>query len=459
MIFLIILGLIELVLFVYVAYLIVKNIPKYLKLRKKSLKSYKEEMLFYSENREVKKISIVILIAIYLMAIEHFLGLYFFPDLGVGFLSADFGQNVFIIELIIGFVTFSMIPAFFVMKIAFKESILEKVPFPLAALIPTIFPIFAYINYTFTGNLPFSLFLLFSGIIFNIITLKYRDLNEKIRVSDNDIEPKKMLKGMVTYITEQESLRPPIYFGVLPHSLKTIMKLLFNQRERFYFVKNSNLHQIIRKKTDTYFQDMLRSSKKSILFPILFIIMIFLVVGVCAVIDITLNLSFIYSMCLILILGTFSMYLALAWKVNKIRTLNGEKHENEIKNTVQMLIDHGNKFAQENELKPQEFPIIVRHNDYDGLEYEINGANDYIGFFKLDTTDFIDDNHDLNYVHLNDDGEKLKSDEEEQGYLICEECRGYYKLLEDESPEDFAECECGGKLKHHKSIDKIFEEN
>jgi hypothetical protein len=157
-------------------------------------------------------------------------------------------------------------------------------------------------------------------------------------------------------------------------------------------------------------------------------------------------------------IGLLTVYPVLAWNIKKVRTLNGEKHENEIKNAVQMLIDHGKRFFLENELNPTKFPIMLRHNDYDGLEYENKGEHDYIGFFKLYPTDFIDED-DLNDVNLNDDGEKLKSDEEEQGYLICEECHGYYKLLEDESPEDFAECECGGKLKHYKSIDKIFEDN
>ena len=32
------------------------------------------------------------------------------------------------------------------------------------------------------------------------------------------------------------------------------------------------------------------------------------------------------------------------------------------------------------------------------------------------------------------------------GYLECEDCKGSYELLEGESPEDFSQCECGGKL-------------
>jgi hypothetical protein len=34
----------------------------------------------------------------------------------------------------------------------------------------------------------------------------------------------------------------------------------------------------------------------------------------------------------------------------------------------------------------------------------------------------------------------------DHGYLECDNCRGYYELQDGESPEDFNECECGGKL-------------
>ncbi len=34
----------------------------------------------------------------------------------------------------------------------------------------------------------------------------------------------------------------------------------------------------------------------------------------------------------------------------------------------------------------------------------------------------------------------------DRGYLECDNCRGYYELQNGESPDDFSECECGGKL-------------
>jgi hypothetical protein len=40
----------------------------------------------------------------------------------------------------------------------------------------------------------------------------------------------------------------------------------------------------------------------------------------------------------------------------------------------------------------------------------------------------------------------------DQGYLICEECGGYYQLQPGESTEDFDTCQCGGKLTYTESI-------
>ncbi len=42
--------------------------------------------------------------------------------------------------------------------------------------------------------------------------------------------------------------------------------------------------------------------------------------------------------------------------------------------------------------------------------------------------------------------------EDDTGYLVCEDCNGFYKLKKGESPADFEKCECGGQLKHTKTL-------
>lgn len=49
---------------------------------------------------------------------------------------------------------------------------------------------------------------------------------------------------------------------------------------------------------------------------------------------------------------------------------------------------------------------------------------------------------------------------ENTGYLVCERCQEYYKLLPEESPEDFSDdCKCGGKLNYYDNIDWLYDES
>ena len=45
------------------------------------------------------------------------------------------------------------------------------------------------------------------------------------------------------------------------------------------------------------------------------------------------------------------------------------------------------------------------------------------------------------------------------GYLVCEKCKGYYKLKKGESAQDFSKCECDGNLKCYDDVADFIEEN
>ncbi len=48
---------------------------------------------------------------------------------------------------------------------------------------------------------------------------------------------------------------------------------------------------------------------------------------------------------------------------------------------------------------------------------------------------------------------KPKKKAENNGYLVCDSCGGYYELQLGEAPDDFSdECDCGGNLKYYKSL-------
>jgi len=47
----------------------------------------------------------------------------------------------------------------------------------------------------------------------------------------------------------------------------------------------------------------------------------------------------------------------------------------------------------------------------------------------------------------------LKTGDEKERYVWCKNCNGYYKLEEDESPDDFESCHCGGKLVYAEKLE------
>ena len=67
-------------------------------------------------------------------------------------------------------------------------------------------------------------------------------------------------------------------------------------------------------------------------------------------------------------------------------------------------------------------------------EYYESPPNESIDALILFTSSYLEDN-------------RKRYDQER--YLVCKNCGGYYHLQDDEEPEDFSdECECGGRLKY-----------
>jgi hypothetical protein len=65
------------------------------------------------------------------------------------------------------------------------------------------------------------------------------------------------------------------------------------------------------------------------------------------------------------------------------------------------------------------------------------------------------------YRKISKDMGKLKEPEKnhqmdsDNGYLICKSCSGYYKLKDNEFPEDFKGCECGSPLEYRENIESL----
>jgi hypothetical protein len=94
------------------------------------------------------------------------------------------------------------------------------------------------------------------------------------------------------------------------------------------------------------------------------------------------SFSYLQTIVFSVIIAIPSIYIYLVWLIMRRRHFLGEKHDENLKKTVQMLIEYGLKSIRNEELDPKDYPIRLRHDDYEGLIYEKKGKNDYVGFFK-----------------------------------------------------------------------------
>ena len=83
----------------------------------------------------------------------------------------------------------------------------------------------------------------------------------------------------------------------------------------------------------------------------------------------------------IVIIGFPSFYVFIVGGIKRHRMISGEKHDADLKKVVQMLIDYGVELISENNLDPQDYPIKIKHNDYDFLNYE-KQDNSYLGYLR-----------------------------------------------------------------------------
>ena len=118
---------------------------------------------------------------------------------------------------------------------------------------------------------------------------------------------------------------------------------------------------------------------------------VFLFSDIFVIMAITVGITNFYSLnivqgCLILVLiGLPLLFVFFSYVIRNRRKVLGERHDKELKKSVQILIDFGVQFCMENNLNPETFPIKLRHNDYDDLIYEKRGQNNFVGFLKNET--------------------------------------------------------------------------
>lgn len=93
----------------------------------------------------------------------------------------------------------------------------------------------------------------------------------------------------------------------------------------------------------------------------------------------------------------------------------------------------------------------------DSLKKSSKGVMKGMDGFLNKTASSVDKSLNQNKLPSKDISAALKRKREKikpnPGYLVCDDCGGYYQLQSDEKPDDFSDkCDCGGKLSHYQTL-------
>lgn len=199
---------------------------------------------------------------------------------------------------------------------------------------------------------------------------------------NENIETKKTLEVLSLYIEDLELLRTPVTMENYLNPFRLI-KSFIKRRQKSFIVKNHpKIYSKTIKEMEPYKKDREfdPSDPKAIMLS-LFFLLVFLV-GVPVTLKQIFSLNFLYEILILIIMAIPTLYLYFAWFVTRRKRFLGRKYTSNIKIAVQRLINYGAELVREKNLNPKEFPIKLRHNDYQGLIYEKKGNNNYIGWFK-----------------------------------------------------------------------------
>jgi len=201
-------------------------------------------------------------------------------------------------------------------------------------------------------------------------------------MSTENIQPEKLVEGLCVYIMELDLFRPPISLG-FPFS-STFFEFLFKQNKQIYFIRNNpDLHRKIRKDLDAFFTDISELTTKDFIVYLLSIsFLILLVFGAYDLFFDICPFDNFYSLLFRVIIFLSILYLFTDWRITRHRRIVGKKYDEHLRRSIQELIDYGTEFIRKEDLKPIDFPIKLKHDDYKGLVYEMKGKNRYRGVFE-----------------------------------------------------------------------------
>ena len=191
-----------------------------------------------------------------------------------------------------------------------------------------------------------------------------------------------MYESLRLNIMEHDSLRLPISWGIFPLPLNSTFEILMNGRKKDIFKKDHIFYNEISKYIKSYRYDFEISKSDKMYINITLILCMTFIVVTSVLTIVYFSLTSLQGILFTIIIGFPAIYVFLVGIIRRRRRTNGEKHDPDLKKIVQMLIDYGVKIINENKLDPQDYPIKIKHNDYDDLRYEKQEDNSYLGYFK-----------------------------------------------------------------------------
>lgn len=374
-----------------------------------------------------KVIPIAFLAFIYIITIKDTITLSFIPgpefSIFVSNIPPSILSGIVAIEIFFSLGLFLAPIAF--LKDTYKESPPTKPDFPVSLFISGIFPILVIINNYVSGIFLYSAVLLICGII---LTLEIIRLNivgvKRDPIPKEKIEDEQVIEGLCTLIEEYEYLRPPIITGISPYPLKIQFTLLSKQKKKLSFkhsypelynkikkelnpifknaiyvrpynppVNEFLLRYSLRYETNLYRRRLQNKDKPNLIvdemdsssgFSIIIgiILSFFITAMIFKFISLSDDLSINISPILLFIIIFSSIYFVYVYMSTRNRQIWGEKCNDATKNAIQELINKGIELIKKESLNPQNYPLKLRHNDYKGLKYKINGNYNYTGFFE-----------------------------------------------------------------------------
>lgn len=201
----------------------------------------------------------------------------------------------------------------------------------------------------------------------------------------DNISTQKTIGSINNYIINLDSFRLPL--SIFAPRLLAFFKFFSNfsklGKKSDLFLKNPDLHRKLQKELDPYFKEVMKITIKDIALYfggyILIKILLFIIDNLLR--NVFLFENTVLNFTIIIFQIIWLIYL-LFWIFTKHMRLASEKYDFKIKKAVQELIDFGIDLSMEKKLNSSDFPIPLRNDDYERLNYEMTGKIKYIGFFE-----------------------------------------------------------------------------